>query len=144
MRIIHSKIFPPIYLINLFGVLFAKDRILMLRYAQFLYIDPYAEGGFQEARYAWDKLKKTQEVLRMIIGKETLNEERIHTEQMKWLGYIPYYILYLIFFLLYYVVTGFSFQKGYELNPFEKEAKANRKYSLYLQMRGKFGWVKYF
>ena len=60
----------------------------MLRYAQFLYLDPYKSP--QEARYAWDKLKKTQEVLRMIIGKETLNEERIHTEQMKWLGYITF------------------------------------------------------
>ena len=142
MRIIHSKHFPQSYCLNFFGTLLVRDRVLMLRYAQFLYLDPYKSP--QEARYAWEKLKKTQEVLRMIIGKETLNEERIHTEQMKWLGYIPYYILYLLFFLLYYVVTGFSFQKGYELNPFEKEAKKNREYDGYCNIRDKFGCLRYF
>ena len=140
MRIIHSKHFLQSYCLNFFGTLLVRDRVLMLRYAQFLYLDPY--NSPQEAKYAWDKLKKTQEVLRMIIGKETLNEERIHTEQMKWMLFLPYYVLYLILFFIYLLKT-LSFNRAYESNPFEREAKENRKDSSYCENRNKFGWLNY-
>lgn len=140
MRIIHSKHFPQSYCLNFFGTLLVRDRVLMLRYAQFLYLDPYKSP--QEARYAWEKLRKTQEVLKMIIGKETLNEEMIHTEQMKWLGYIPYYILYLLFYLGFLAVT-FDHNTAYNLNPFEREAKENKTNSSYIKKRKKYNWINY-
>jgi hypothetical protein len=141
MRIIHSKHFPQSYCLNFFGMLLVRDKVLMLRYAQFLYINPYDSP--QEARYAWGKLHKTQEVLRMIIGEDTLNEERIHTEQMRWLLFLPYYLFYIIFFLIYLLKT-MNFNRAYELNPFEREAKVNRKNKDYCQTRDKYGWLFYF
>jgi len=78
----------------------------------------------------------------MIIGKETMNEERIHTEQMKWMLYIPYYVLYLILFFIYLLKT-LSFNRAYELNPFEREAKENKTNSSYIKKRKKYNWINY-
>jgi len=142
MKIVPCKFFPPSYLINLFGVLFARERGLQMRYAQFLYLDPYTTEGYMKSKEAWKKLNKTQEVLRMIIGRETLNEERIHTEQMKWLLFIQFYVLYFIFFLVYLLKT-FSFTKAYNGIPFEREARINREDFDYCQTREKYGWLNY-
>jgi hypothetical protein len=130
MKIIESKFFPPLYIINLFGILFVRSRILRIRYAQFLYIDPYTEQGMIQARIAYAKLKRTQSVLKMIIGAETLNEERIHTAQMREWLYIGFYIAY----LMEWIVTGFR----YESISFEREAKENAHNLNYLNSRKRY------
>ena len=62
---------------------------------------------------------------------------------MKWLLFLPYYLLYIIFFLIYLLKTT-NFNRAYELNPFEREAKVNRKNKDYCQTRDKYGWLFYF
>lgn len=126
--IIQSKYFP-IYLINLFGVIFVRKSALNERIV--LYFPEYIGT------------KLSQEDLRYIIGVETLNEEDIHTEQMKWLLFLPYYLLYIIFFIIYFIKT-MNFNRAYELNPFEREAKENRMFGNYCDVRKKFGWIRYF
>lgn len=122
MRILITRYFP-IYLINLFGILCVRKKALLQRVAL----------------YYPEITSFTQENLRMIIGEETINEERIHTEQMKWLLFIPYYVLYLVFFLVYLLCT-LNFKRAYESNPFEREAKMNKGN---LDYKTKYGWIKY-
>lgn len=127
MRIIESKFFPPLYIMNLFGVIFVRTRILRIRYAQYLYIDPYTEDGMIKGRAAYKKLHRTQSVLKMLIGAETLNEERIHTAQMREWLYIFFYPVY----VLEWVIRGFR----YKSISFEREAKENASNFGYLKSR---------
>ena len=60
----------------------------------------------------------------------TLNHESIHTEQIKELGYIFFYIWYLIEWLL-----RLPFGNAYYNISFEREAYANEKNRKYLQAR---------
>ena len=70
-----------------------------------------------------------------ISGKETLNHEKIHTAQMKELGWIFFYILYGIEFFIRWVGSGFAREKAYMEISFEKEAYSNQSNLKYLSTR---------
>lgn len=129
MKIIQSKYFP-IFIINLFGVMFVRKSALMERIK--LYFPEYV-----------GKKSFTQADLSYIIGNDIINEETIHTEQMKWLGYIPYYLLYVLFYVILFIKNR-SHEKAYKSNPFEREAKLNRENYDYCEIRDKYGWLRYF
>lgn len=68
----------------------------------------------------------------------TLNHESIHTEQIKELGYIFFYIWYFIEWLL-----RLPFGNAYYNISFEREAYANEKNRKYLQARKHYSFLKY-
>ena len=68
----------------------------------------------------------------------TLNHESIHTEQIKELGYIFFYIWYLIEWLL-----RLPFGNAYYNISFEREAYTNEKNIKYLQTRKRYSFLKY-
>lgn len=73
------------------------------------------------------------------ITERLLNHEMIHSAQMKELGYIPFYILYVLEWLVRLLLPG----NAYRNISFEKEAyffeKAGRRY---LKWREPFGMWK--
>ena len=68
----------------------------------------------------------------------TLNHESIHTEQIKELGYIFFYIWYFIEWLL-----RLPFGNAYYNISFEREAYTNEKNRNYLQTRKHYSFLKY-
>lgn len=66
--------------------------------------------------------------------EDTINHEGIHWEQQKELYCLPFYLLY-----LYFWVTRF----GYRRIPFEMEAYGNQNNMKYLKGRKKFAWKLY-
>ena len=68
----------------------------------------------------------------------TLNHESIHTEQIKELGYIFFYIWYFIEWLL-----RLPFGNAYYNISFEREAYTNEKNIKYLQARKHYSFLKY-
>ena len=68
----------------------------------------------------------------------TLNHESIHTEHIKELGYIFFYIWYFIEWLL-----RLPFGNAYYNISFEREAYANEKNIKYLQARKHYSFLKY-
>jgi len=68
------------------------------------------------------------------------NHEAIHTEQMKELLYVPFYIMYLLEWL-YRLTKGGS---AYRNISFEREAYRNQDDMYYLKInRTRFAWTKY-
>lgn len=74
------------------------------------------------------------------ISPQTLNHEEIHTKQMKEMLYIPFYIWYLIEWIVRLFLPG----NAYRNISFEQEAYDNDKNFSYLEMREKFAWLNYF
>lgn len=68
----------------------------------------------------------------------TLNHELIHTQQMKELGYIFFYIWYFIEWLL-----RLPFGNAYYNISFEREAYSNEKNQAYLLTRKHYSFLKY-
>tara|TARA_S200002703_G_C3714818_1_gene219575 strand:+ start:79 stop:459 length:381 start_codon:yes stop_codon:yes gene_type:complete len=76
--------------------------------------------------------------------KELIEEEYIHWEQQKALLFIPFYVLY----LLEWVVRIFyrdkkRFKTAYDAISFEREAKENKHDTSYKDKRDKYAWIKY-
>ena len=71
-----------------------------------------------------------------------INHESIHSEQIKELLFIPYYIWYVIewFIKIFYY---FSFKKAYRNISFEREAYLNEENLHYLNNRKHYAWFKY-
>ncbi len=68
------------------------------------------------------------------------NHEAIHTEQMKELWYIPFYIMYLLEWLYRLTKRG----NAYRNISFEREAYGNQNDVYYLKAgRIRFAWAKY-
>ena len=76
------------------------------------------------------------------ISRTLINHESIHTAQMKELGYIGFYILYLIEFLVRFLGSGFKLKKAYREISFEKEAYQNQGNPEYLKTRKRYSWIK--
>lgn len=66
-----------------------------------------------------------------------LNHEGIHTAQMRELGYIFFYILYVLEWLVRLVIYRDSF-KAYRNISFEREAYAHERDLGYLKVRSRF------
>lgn len=71
--------------------------------------------------------------------KEMVNHESIHFEQEKELGFIFFYILYLLEWLIKLCFYG---KKAYENISFEREAYRNEKNFDYIKNRKRYCWVK--
>lgn len=70
----------------------------------------------------------------------TFNHESIHTEQMKELGYIFFYIIY---FLEWFVRLFINGAEAYDNISFEKEAYAHEKDLEYLKTRKRYAQWKF-
>ena len=69
-----------------------------------------------------------------------INHEGIHTEQMKELTYLPFYILY----LLEWIVKLFRYGKNsYKNISFEREAYTNESDLSYIQNRKRYSFLKF-
>lgn len=76
------------------------------------------------------------------ITDRLLNHEAIHTAQMKELGYIPFYILYLIEWFIKLIINKLDNNKAYKSISFEREAYNNQNNSEYLKNRKNYEWIK--
>lgn len=74
----------------------------------------------------------------------TINHEKIHTRQMRDCGFILFYLLYLIEWLVRLFQTGFDGYGAYMKISFEKEAYANEKNPRYLAARKPFAFANYY
>ena len=77
-----------------------------------------------------------------IITDTLINHESIHYEQEKELGYIGFYLLYILEYL-YNRVKYKNAYKAYHEVSFEKEAYANQSDLSYISNRKKYSWLKY-
>jgi hypothetical protein len=72
----------------------------------------------------------------------TINHERIHLAQQKELLVIPFYILY-VFFWMFGLFKYKNAQLAYMSIPFEKEAYSNHDDIVYLLNRKRNDWLRY-
>ncbi|MEA4996139.1 MAG: hypothetical protein VB079_06555 [Petrimonas sp.] len=70
-----------------------------------------------------------------------LNHEKIHTEQMKELLYILFYVWYVIEWLIRLVMLH-NAHEAYRNISFEREAYSHEKDQDYLRKRERFAWMK--
>ena len=75
------------------------------------------------------------------VSDVTINHEKIHTEQMKEMLYIFFYIWYAVEWLIKYFIC-FNDYAYYSIS-FEQEAYANDTNFKYLSKRKKYSWLKY-
>lgn len=61
----------------------------------------------------------------MKLTREVINHEKIHTCQMRELGYVPFYIIYVLEWLLRMVQHRGRIYESYYAISFEREAYAN-------------------
>lgn len=71
------------------------------------------------------------------------NHEEIHTAQMKEMLYIPFYLWYVIEYLVRYIISIFNNSDAYHSISLEQEAYANDNNLNYLNSRKHYGWIKY-
>lgn len=74
------------------------------------------------------------------ISETTLNHEAIHTEQMKEMLFIFFYLWYIIEWAIRLLMPG----NAYRNISFEREAYDNQGKTNYLKGRNAFSWIKYF
>lgn len=73
------------------------------------------------------------------INARILNHEKIHTAQMRELGYLPFYLLYVLEWLVRLLGKG----NAYRRISFEREAYANEDNPQYLSSRKRWAmWKK--
>ena len=77
-----------------------------------------------------------------LLKDRDINHEAIHSEQMKELLWIPFYIWYLIEFMikLWWFLDG---SKAYKRVSFEVEAYMHQDDLDYLKNRKRYNWIKY-
>lgn len=112
MKIVYNKLipFPGFLAINLFGVLFVRE----------------------ENRYIFENSTN--------YTKKVINHESIHTEQMKEMLYIFFYIWYLIEWLIKCILPPMA--TAYRDISFEQEAYMNEYDYNYLENRKHYAWLK--
>lgn len=71
----------------------------------------------------------------MLLTKEVINHELIHTAQMRELGYVPFYLLYVMEWAVRLLCHRFDFYKSYHAITFEKEAYRHEDNLNYLKTR---------
>lgn len=73
------------------------------------------------------------------VSKRLITHEKIHTAQMRELAYIPFYLIYLIEWLL----RLFMKSNAYMSIGFEREAYRHENDPTYLKRRKHYAWIKY-
>lgn len=76
------------------------------------------------------------------ISDVSLNHEQIHTEQMKEMLYVFFYIWYLIEWFIRLIMLRDS-HKAYRAISFEREVYANQEDLTYLESRKRYHWFSY-
>jgi hypothetical protein len=76
------------------------------------------------------------------LNKYILNHENIHGEQQKELLIIPFYVLYILEYLIKICIT-FSTSKAYYSISFEQEANRYEHELDYIKHRTHYIWIKY-
>lgn len=76
----------------------------------------------------------------IVVSERMIRHETIHTKQMKELLFIPFYILYVIEWLVKLLFYG---KQAYRNISFEREAYSNEYDLNYLGSRKRFAFVKY-
>jgi hypothetical protein len=74
------------------------------------------------------------------ITSTTVQHERIHSEQMKELGYVLFYLWYLAEWLIKLFVYGLG---SYRNISFEREAYSGQSELFYMRNRKKYSFLKY-
>ena len=82
------------------------------------------------------------------IDKKTINHESIHSKQIIECGFIFFYLLYFIEFIIKRIISMFVDNGpyrnyGYRSISFEQEAYYNEKNTKYLSTRKHYAWTKY-
>ena len=77
-----------------------------------------------------------------LLTRVVKNHEKIHTEQMKELLYVLYYIWYFIEWLLK-LIWYLDSHAAYRNISFEREAYKKEKNLAYISKREKYAWLKY-
>lgn len=78
-----------------------------------------------------------------ILGTVDINHESIHWQQQKEMLFIPFFIWYIIEFLIKYIFYGFKWHKAYRNISFEREAYYNQEIMAYIDYRVPFDWLRY-
>lgn len=73
------------------------------------------------------------------ISNRTINHESIHTAQIKEMGYVFFYVWYLVEWLIRLFINS----NAYRNISFEREAFINDDNLDYLKTRKRFSWLKY-
>ena len=73
------------------------------------------------------------------LSKQTINHEAIHTEQMKEMLYVFFYLWYLIEWIVKLFIYG---KKSYNNISFEREAYQYAGYEGYLSIRKPYKWIQ--
>ena len=76
------------------------------------------------------------------ISDKTLNHEMIHTEQMKEMLYVFFYLCYIVEWLVRLIILRDS-HKAYRAISFEQEAYANQYDLAYREGRKRYRWLTY-
>lgn len=77
-----------------------------------------------------------------LLKDKDINHEAIHSEQMKELLWIPFYLWYVIEYL-FRAVRYWSLEKAYKTLWFEQEAYDNQENLDYLKTRKHYKWFNY-
>lgn len=114
MKIIRNSIIPfkGFVAINLFGVVFVRKEV---------------QPPYNFSPREWDKI---------------LNHELIHTKQMQELLFVPFYVLYVLEWLVRLVMYREA-RKAYRNISFEREAYANQANYSYNYERKHFAFLHY-
>lgn len=72
-----------------------------------------------------------------------LNHEAIHTDQMKEMLYVFFYLWYVIEWLARLAQNRFQRHRAYRAISFEREAYSNQSYLKYLDERRHYSWMDY-
>lgn len=80
---------------------------------------------------------------RVPLRKSLVVHERIHLKQQQEMLVLPFYLLYLVEYLLG-LVKGKSHYQAYRSISFEREAFQHQHYSSYLRKRKTWSWFRYF
>lgn len=73
----------------------------------------------------------------------TLNHERIHAAQMRELLFVPFYVFYVIEYIIRIPMHDFDVYEAYRNISFEREAYANEQDLSYLKRRDLFAFSEY-
>ena len=85
-----------------------------------------------------EKYRDSKDKFWVKANKRTINHESIHFQQTLELGVLPFYVLYVLEWLLKLPFYG---MKAYENISFEREAYSNESDLSYLEDRKRYNWV---
>ena len=74
------------------------------------------------------------------LNEVDVNHESIHTEQMKEMLYVVFYLLYVMMFI-WELIRFRNWHKAYEEVPFEREAYRYENDVDYLSTRKRYNWI---